>query len=84
MPPNKGDWLNKEQIPQNSNNTATTMIKRLSVVLFDEIKNLKAKPKTTPITKQINILAIGHATSANDNPVPVEELILTQSEIEIV
>ena len=58
------------------------MIKRLSVVLFDEIKNLKAKPKTTPMTKQINILAIGQATSANDKLPPSP--IPTQIEMEIV
>ena len=82
MPPNKGDWPNKEQIPQKSNNTAITMIKRLSVVLFDEIKNLKIKPKATPITKQINILAIGQAISAGANEAP--GFIPMQMEMEIV
>ena len=71
-------------MPQKSNNTAITMIKRLSVVLFDEIKNLKAKPKATPMTKQINILAIGQATSTNCKPSPPFGFIPTQMEMEIV
>ena len=82
MPPSNGDCPSKEQIPQKSNNTATTTIKRLSVVLFDEIKNLKTKPKAIPIIKQISILAIGHATEANSNVAP--GFIPMQIEMEIV
>ena len=47
-----------------------TTIKRLSVVLLDEIRNLKTKPNTTPMTKQINILAIGQAISAGAKVAP--------------
>ncbi len=83
IPPNNGDWLNIEHTPQNKRRTATTIIKRLPVVLFDEIKNFNAKPKATPITKQISILANGQATSVNDNE-PPPFAAPTKIEIEMV
>ena len=61
-----------------------TIIKRLSVVLLEEIRNLKAKPKATPMTKQINIFANGQAISANDNAVSPVPFVPTKMEIEIV
>ena len=83
IPPNKGDWLNNEQTPQNNRSTATTIIRRLPVVLFDEIINFKAKPKITPITKQIIILPNGHAISTNDKE-PPPSWTPTKIEMEIV
>ena len=83
IPPSNGDWLNKEQTPQNKRRTATTIIKRLPTVLFDEIKNFKAKPKATPMAKQITIFNNGQAISTNDN-VPPPVAVPTKMEIEMV
>jgi SpoIID/LytB domain protein len=69
-------------MPQNKRRTATTIIKRFPVVLFDEIRNLRAKPKITPMTKQIIILSNGQAISAKPNALP--SATPTKMEIEIV
>ena len=52
-------------MPQNNNKTAKTIISRLYVVLFEEIRNLKIKPKTKPIAKQSS--STNEGTEAEDH-----------------
>ena len=77
-------------MPQNKSKTATTIINLLSVVLFEEIKNLKTKPKATPMTKQMSILHNGQAISAKlkalpfDTPTKIEmEMVYRSREITV-
>ena len=67
-------------MPQNNNKTAKTIISRLSVVLFEEIKNLKIKPKIKPIAKQMIFSIIGQPTSIKPTEpleIPIQIAIAT-------